>query len=656
MKREAGAAKGRRRIAAARSVAVSLLLGTALQAGITPKPDPMPISLGQIVNGVLEASDDRTRFEDGSFADNYELTLDTPQTVIIEFRSIAFDSFLSVFDSEDNFFGLDDNSGGEFDSRLELELPVGIFIIEATSFEPGEGGPYTLAVFLEGAPPPPPPPPPPPTLISLGDTVNGLLEASDARSNVGDGSFADNYVLTLDTAQIVTIELSSNAFDTFLSVFVGEGGLGASDDDGGPGSDSRLELALPVGTFTIEASSSVPGDGGAYTLSVTGTVEPPPPPTPIALGETVDGVLEDTDARTRSGDGSFADNYQLTLDTAQTVTIEMNSTEFDAFLSVYDSGENLIEMDDDGGKGDGSRLDLELPAGTFIIEATSLTPGDSGPYTLSVSVPDAPIEHEITDVVDAAGGQALISPGAIVSVFGSFVEASAESSSIPLSEDLGGFSVTFNGIPGALFGVFDDAFDGEFDQSNVQVPWNVDVSSGKVEVKVHWKDDTSEVSSDPFEADAALASPGIFMFPSGTTKAIVTNFKLAGDDVISGSWAQPSGSIPDVVSQPAAVGGVATIWCGGLGPVSPVPATGNIAPPATVPVAEKIVRVFVGGMEAQVLGAVLQPTSVGLNQINIIIPGVTPGDAVPIVIEVECPDGTKIRSREDATIAVRAAP
>jgi len=39
--------------------------------------------------------------------------------------------------------------------------------------------------------------------------------------------------------------------------------------------------------------------------------------------------------------------------------------------------------------------------------------------------------------------------------------------------------------------------------------------------------------------------------------------------------------------------------------------------------------------------------------------GVTPGDAVSIVIKVECPgpDGTKLlRSREDATIAVRAAP
>ena len=225
--------------------------------------------------------------------------------------------------------------------------------------------------------------------------------------------------------------------------------------------------------------------------------------------------------------------------------------------------------------------------------------------------------------------------------------------SIPLGTNLNGFSVTFNDIPGALFGVFD----GPFDQSNVQVPWNLDVSSGKVEVKVHWKDDTSEVWSDPFEVDAALASPGIYMFPPGTTQAIVTNFKQAGDDVIAGSWAQPSGSIDPVVGQPAAIGGVVTLWCDGLGPVSPEPSTGDIPPAGTVPVTDKIVRVFVGGVEAQVIGAVLQPTSVGLNQINIFIPeGVTPGDAVPIVIEVECPDGTKLRSREDVTIAVRAAP
>jgi uncharacterized protein (TIGR03437 family) len=260
--------------------------------------------------------------------------------------------------------------------------------------------------------------------------------------------------------------------------------------------------------------------------------------------------------------------------------------------------------------------------------------------------------HLITGVCDAAGCQKLISPGSIVSVFGLFTPSTETASTIPLAQSLGGLSVTFNDIPGALFGVFD----GDSDQANVQAPWDLDVSSGKVQVKVHVQDEGGEVTSDPFVADAALASPGIYMYPPGTAQAIVTNYSQSEDDgVIAGSWAQVLDSIPGVVTQPAAIDGVVTIWANGLGAVIPVPATGDIPPAGTVPVTDKTVRVFVGGVEAQVLGAVLQPTSVGLNQINIIIPaGVTPGDAVPIVIEVECPDGTKLRSREDATIAVRA--
>jgi len=299
--------------------------------------------------------------------------------------------------------------------------------------------------------------------------------------------------------------------------------------------------------------------------------------------------------------------------------------------------------------------DLPKPLDPAYFYGVELVIDDQGERFISpqVSLPVAVGEHQISGVLDAAGFRPLISPGSIVSVFGNFVEVTARATAIPLGESLNGFSVTFNDIPGALFGVFD----GAFDQSNVQVPWNLDTSSGKVEVRVHWKDEAVEVWSDPFEVDAAPASPGIYLFPPGTAQAIVTNFKQSGDDVIAGSWAQALGSIDPVVGQAAAIGGVVTLWGNGLGPVNPLPATGDIPAPGTVPFTDKTVRVFVGGVEAQVLGAVLQPTSVGLNQINIVIPaGVTPGDAVPIVIEVECEDGTKIRSREDVTIAVRSAP
>ena len=84
--------------------------------------------------------------------------------------------------------------------------------------------------------------------------------------------------------------------------------------------------------------------------------------------------------------------------------------------------------------------------------------------------------------------------------------------------------------------------------------------------------------------------------------------------------------------------------------------SGNV-PGLDAPLSEttKPVKLLVGGSEAQILGRpVLHPTLVGLNQINAVVPaGVTPGDAVSILIEVDCGDGAILRSREDVTMAVR---
>lgn len=267
--------------------------------------------------------------------------------------------------------------------------------------------------------------------------------------------------------------------------------------------------------------------------------------------------------------------------------------------------------------------------------------------------------REIVGVVDAAAGLPLISPIGLASVFGDFARATTMSLSIPLNLDFNGFSVKFDGKPAALI----ISVDAQPDQANVQVPVDLDVSDGMVEVTVELEEDSGKGGfSSTFEVPAALASPGIFEFPPLTQQAIVTNFSLGNDDVIAGSWAQPLDSVPGVPTQPAAVGGVITIWCTGLGPVDQQGSleTGNI-PPAGALVTSKTVRVLIGGVEATVLGAVLQATSVGLYQINAFVPEIElsasdPVTIAEIVIEVDCDDETTIASREGMTIAVREAP
>jgi uncharacterized protein (TIGR03437 family) len=73
--------------------------------------------------------------------------------------------------------------------------------------------------------------------------------------------------------------------------------------------------------------------------------------------------------------------------------------------------------------------------------------------------------------------------------------------------------------------------------------------------------------SAPQQVPVAAASPGIFSFAgNGMGPAIVQNFKLsATDDIIAGSFAQPTGFNPNVTGQPAAVGGVVIIYANGFG-------------------------------------------------------------------------------------------
>ena len=191
-------------------------------------------------------------------------------------------------------------------------------------------------------------------------------------------------------------------------------------------------------------------------------------------------------------------------------------------------------------------------AGTLTIGGVSWTAPDLFPVGAGggkgIRCGPPPVTHEVTGVFDAAGFQDLISPGSIVAIGGEFTDQSAEALTVPLSMNLNGFSVTFNGLPGALFGLFDgDDFGQPFDQANVQVPWLLDTSAGTVDVVVNWDNGAlsesarAKVSSAPFAANAAPASPGIFAIG---LQAIVTNFSLAGDDVIPGSFAQPANSIP----------------------------------------------------------------------------------------------------------------
>lgn len=237
------------------------------------------------------------------------------------------------------------------------------------------------------------------TTIRAGQTVLGTLDPSDLRAS--DDSYFDYWTFSGAPGERVGITMRSDEFDAFLSWSV-VGGADFeevdSDDDGGGGTDSRLAVIVPAsGTFVIRANSLSAGETGAYTLSAERLPDPVTTPSGpgfggttgmggIQAGQTVSGSLTDSDLMLP--DGSFYDVWTYTGAAGERLRVTMRSDDFDTFLSwgeMVDGNYNSIESDDDGGGGTDSQLEVTLPSsGRFVIQANSLSEGETGTYTLSV--------------------------------------------------------------------------------------------------------------------------------------------------------------------------------------------------------------------------------------------------------------------------------
>jgi hypothetical protein len=66
----------------------------------------------------------------------------------------------------------------------------------------------------------------------------------------------------------VTIDLKSRIFDGFLYLRSNTGQILFSDNDSGTRKNSRIQASLASGTYSIEVTSSDPGNVGRYTLSI----------------------------------------------------------------------------------------------------------------------------------------------------------------------------------------------------------------------------------------------------------------------------------------------------------------------------------------------------------------------------------------------------
>lgn len=261
---------------------------------------------------------------------------------------------------------------------MRILVSLGTAVVLAAGCGGGGGG--SVAPVLSG------------TIAIPGEVSGALVRGGE---HLSDHSLFQAWTFYGTAGQNIQIDIVSRDFDA-RAILEGPGGTEvARDDDAGGGTDARIRVSLPVaGTYRILANAFRPGQLGRYTVrlsagpsqvvatpgggsTMAGTVGQ------ILRGQVVQGRLTASDARLT--DNTFYQAWTFYGQAGEMVTLDVMSTEFDAYAVIQDLNGNVLARDDDAGGNLNARITFTLPyTGAFRLIANTLRQGTVGAYTLSV--------------------------------------------------------------------------------------------------------------------------------------------------------------------------------------------------------------------------------------------------------------------------------
>jgi hypothetical protein len=194
----------------------------------------------------------------------------------VELSSSDFDPYLSVGRMVEGAFqeiAFNDDWYGSVngtDSRVLVTLrEPGTYVARVIPFGAVEVGDYRITVSQHPLPPTSPVVQP----IALGQVVVGTLTDDDAQMD--DAAPFQHWSFSARAGQILAIALSSDQFDTFVSVGRVQDGVFQeldSNDDRDDSTDSFLELQVPSdGEYQVRVRPFGPEERGEYRLEITST-------------------------------------------------------------------------------------------------------------------------------------------------------------------------------------------------------------------------------------------------------------------------------------------------------------------------------------------------------------------------------------------------
>ena len=335
----------------------------------------------------------RVQRDEDQWVDRFVFTLSEPGTVRVELlddsesfdpatdtgrQPQSLDAYL-VLNRDGSQVASNDDGGAGTNSLISRALDAGTYEIVATSFSPSKAPTrhlYRLTLGRESCEVEP--------LGVLADisattlSRTGSFATSGCTVETGWQRSSPGAVYTFELAEPRSVRIDLQGLDganSYLRLRREGQGWDWTDDDAGPGRDASIRYNLRAGEYRIEAGSVTDNEGtGRYRLSL--AVDAAPSCAEDQLG-LVHGTIE------RSGEfgvdgcitGRWSDWYWsavhvLSLAERGRIQIDLDGIDgVDPTLWLTDEQGNQVAYDSDGGAGRGARIERELAAGTYRINA-----------------------------------------------------------------------------------------------------------------------------------------------------------------------------------------------------------------------------------------------------------------------------------------------
>ena len=252
--------------------------------------------------------------------------------------------------------------------------------------------------------------------VTAGTTTDATADAADlldgggvAITSCGTGISAPGVWYTFEgTGGDLVVSLCGSAYDTRLSIFTGSCGaftcLDGNDD--ACGLQSEVTVSTAAATTYYVLVNGFNGQTGDFTL----TIDEPPPANdtcgdaaPVGDGDVIQGTTADNNPDAESlGCGDLGtpptEWYQVTgLTGGETVTASLCGSSFDTKISAHNGfcGDLECIRSNDDFCDTQSEITFEAPcSGSVFLRVFGFNTGNSGDYTLSVTVTPAVVTND----------------------------------------------------------------------------------------------------------------------------------------------------------------------------------------------------------------------------------------------------------------------